>query len=99
MWEEKGDTNKNYPVEKACEKYQLIFPEGEDFHEDFKNRLDETDRKILELRAAGHSQKEIAEKVGFKVPSAVSKRIEKIANQFEDFVCREYGEFLDKHIE
>ena len=67
--------------------------------EDFKNRLDETDRKILELRAAGHSQKEIAEKVGFKVPSAVSKRIEKIANQFEDFVCREYGEFLDKHID
>lgn len=39
MWEEKGDTNKNYPVEKACEKYQLIFPEGEDFHEDFKNRI------------------------------------------------------------
>ena len=67
--------------------------------EDFKNRLDETDRKILELRAAGHSKKEIAEKVGFKVPSAVSKRIEKIANQFEDFVSREYGEFLDKHIE
>ena len=67
--------------------------------EDFKNRLDETDRKILELRAAGHSQKEIAEKVGFKVPSAVSKRIEKIANQFENFVSREYGEFLDKHIE
>ena len=67
--------------------------------EDFKNRLDETDRKILELRASGHSQKEIAEKVGFKVPSAVSKRIEKLANRFEDFVSKEYGEFLDKHIE
>ena len=26
MWEEKGDTNKNYPIDKACEKYQLIFP-------------------------------------------------------------------------
>ncbi len=67
--------------------------------EDFKKWLDETDRKILELRAAGHSQKEIAEKVGFKVPSAVSKRIEKIANRFEDFVSKEYGEFLDKHVE
>ena len=37
--------------------------------------------------------------MGFKVPSAVSKRIEKLANRFEDFVSKEYGEFLDKHME
>ncbi len=67
--------------------------------EEFKAHLDETDRCILELRAAGYSQKEIAEKVGFKAPSAASKRIEKIANRFDNFVSKEYGEFLDKHIE
>lgn len=32
-------------------------------------------------------------------PSAMSKRIEKMAGRFESFVSKEYGEFLDKHIE
>lgn len=67
--------------------------------EDFKKRLSNVDLKILELRAQGLTQQEIANEVGYKVPSAVSKRIEKIANQFENFISREYGEFLDKHIE
>ena len=66
--------------------------------EDFKRRLSETDLKILELRAAGYSQKEIAGQVGYKSASAVSKRIERIAEQFEDFAGKEYGEFLDKHV-
>ena len=43
-------------------------------------------------------QQEIAKEVGYKVPSAVSKRIEKIAEQFEAFVGKEYGEFLDRHV-
>ena len=67
--------------------------------DDFKSRLSETDQRILELRAAGYSQKEIAERVGFKVPIAVSKRIRQVANRFDDFVSKEYGEFIDKHIE
>jgi len=67
--------------------------------EDFKSRLNETDLKILELRAAGFSQQEIASKVGFKSASAVSKRIQQIANHFDDFVSKEYGEFIDKHVE
>ena len=67
--------------------------------DDFKSRLSETDQRILELRAAGYSQKEIAERVDFKVPSAVSKRIRQVANRFDDFVSKEYGEFIDKHIE
>ena len=66
--------------------------------EDFKRLLSETDLKILELRAAGYSQKEIAGQVGYKSASAVSKRIERIAEQFEDFTGKEYGEFLDKHV-
>ena len=66
--------------------------------EDFKKRLTETDRKILELRAAGYSQKETAKMTGYKSSGTVSKRIEKIANQFEEFLSKEYGEFLDKHV-
>ena len=67
--------------------------------EDFKKRLSGVDLKILELRVQGYTQQEIAKEVGYKVPSAVSKRIEKIAAQFEEFVGKEYGEFLDKHVQ
>ena len=67
--------------------------------EDFKKRLSDVDLKILELRVQGYTQQEIAKEVGYKVPSAVSKRIEKIAAQFEEFVGKEYGEFLDKHVQ
>ena len=67
--------------------------------EDFKSRLSDADRKILELRAAGYSQQEIADRVGFKAPSAVSKRIRQMARLFDDFVSKEYGEFIDKRIE
>ena len=45
----------------------------------FKDKLTEQDRKILQLRYEGYSLKEIAGKTGFKSPSAVSKRIEKLA--------------------
>ena len=61
--------------------------------EQFKGKLTEQDKKILQLR----SLKEIAEKAGFKSPSAVSKRIEKLAGAYEDFVSGEYSDFLDKH--
>ena len=67
--------------------------------EEFKQRLSETDRMILKMRMEGHTQKEIAEKTGYKTPSAVSKRIERIAALYEDFVSGEYGEFLDSHVE
>ena len=63
----------------------------------FKDKLTEQDRKILQLRYEGYSLKEIAEKTGFKSPSAVSKRIEKLAGAYEDFVSGEYSDFLDKH--
>ena len=63
----------------------------------FKDKLTEQDRKILQLRDEGYSLKEIAEKTGFKSPSAVSKRIEKLAGAYEDFVSGEYSDFLDKH--
>ena len=65
--------------------------------EQFKEKLTKQDKMILQLRYEGCSLKEIAEKVGFKSPSAVSKRIEKIAGAYEDFISGEYSDFLDKH--
>ena len=64
----------------------------------FKEGLTEQDKQILQMRHDGHTLKEIAEAVGFKTPSAVSKRIEKIAGSYEDFVSDEYSNFLDEHL-
>ena len=63
----------------------------------FKGKLTDQDRQILQMRYEGHSLQEIADAVGFKTPSAVSKHIEKIAGAYENFVSDEYGSFLDKH--
>ena len=65
--------------------------------EQFKDKLMAQEKLILQLRYEGYSLKEIAEKAGFKTPSAVSKRIEKLAGAYEDFVSGEYSDFLDKH--
>lgn len=65
--------------------------------EQFKETLTEQDRQILQMRYEGNSLQEIADAVGFKTPSAVSKHIEKIAGAYEDFVSDEYDSFLDKH--
>ena len=50
----------------------------------------------MQLRYERSSLKEIAEKAGLKTPSAVSKRIEKLAGWYEDFISGEYSSFLDK---
>lgn len=65
--------------------------------EQFQEKLTQQDKDILRLRYEGCSLKEIATKVGFKSPSTVSKRIEKLASSYEDFVSGEYNSFLDKH--
>lgn len=44
----------------------------------------------------GHTEQEIADKVGYKTASAIHKRIAKIASAYEDFVTAEYGKYLDK---
>ena len=66
--------------------------------EQFRGKLTDQDKLILQLRYEGYSLKEIAEKAGFKTPSAVSKRIEKLTGAYEDFISGEYSDFLDKHI-
>ena len=44
----------------------------------------------------GHTEQEIADKLGYKTASAVHKRIAKIASIYEDFVTGEYQKYLDK---
>ena len=66
--------------------------------EQFKQRLTDQDRQILQMRCDEYSLKEIAAEVGFQSPSAVSKRIKRIADAYEEFVSEEYDNFLDEHI-
>lgn len=65
--------------------------------EQFKGKLTEQDRIILQMRNDGHTMQEIADKVGYKTPSAVKKRIEKIAAAYTDFISAEYSDSLDAH--
>ena len=70
---------------------------GQDQIETFKRTtLTETDQEILRLRMLGHTEQEIADKVGYKTASAVHKRIAKIASIYEDFVTGEYQKYLDE---
>ena len=64
---------------------------AEDQIEVFKRTtLTDKDQEILQLRLLGHTEQEIADKVGYKTASAVHKRIAKIASIYEDFVTKEY---------
>ena len=46
---------------------------------------DETDVKIFKLKANGYTQKQIAERLGFKTHSAVGKRLKKIEEKQKEF--------------
>lgn len=61
-----------------------------------KTTLTDKDQEILRLRMLGHTEQEIADKLGYKTASAVHKRIAKIASIYEDFVTGEYQKYLDK---
>lgn len=66
--------------------------------EQFKGQLTEKDRIILQMRNEGHTLQDIADRVGYKTPSAVKKRINKIAAAYTGFISAEYSDFLDSHI-
>lgn len=65
--------------------------------EAFFETLDGKDKRILQMRMDGCTLEQIAKFAGYKTPSAVYKRIQKIATAYEDFVSKKYGEFLDIH--
>ena len=65
--------------------------------ERFTPTLSERDREILNLKAEGSTDHEIAEKVSYKTHSAVVKRIQKIAFLLEDFSKEDYRGY-QKHL-
>ena len=50
--------------------------------ETFWNSISDDDKKILQMRICGLSQKEIAEELGYKTHSAITKRLQKLKEQF-----------------
>ena len=52
----------------------------------FCSTLDDTDARILYLLEDGKTQREIAAELGYKTPSAVSKRIRAIQKRYEEFI-------------
>ena len=63
--------------------------------EEFKASLSEQDMQILKLKSLGFTFEEIAPKVGFKTHSAVVKRFQKITDQYEEFVSKQYEKYLE----
>ena len=58
---------------------------------EFTATLDDTDKRILELRMEGRTYEEIAKEVGFKTPSAVQKRIKKIGASYQNHTETDIG--------
>lgn len=69
------------PVDNSEEEVELI-----DFERKMLEKLNETDKEIYLLKKQGYSQNEIAEKIGFKNSSAVSKRLAKMKQLFTDYI-------------
>lgn len=59
--------------------------------EQFTETLSEKDMQILKLRLEGYTQKEIAEMLGYKTHSAVTKRIKAIGEAYEKFTGEDLG--------
>ena len=54
--------------------------------EDFFSTLSETDREILNLYEKGFNQKEIAQRLGYKTHSAISKRMKTLNKDFKEYL-------------
>ena len=57
----------------------------------FLKTLDEKDRQILQMRAEGYTNQEIANALGFKTHSAVIKRVRKIGEKYQKFSGLNFG--------
>ena len=92
-------TERNNGAELGLPDYidiELNLVEDEFVHK-FINTLEEVDKQILELRRRGKTLEEIAERLGYKTHSAISKRLRKVGLAYEDFFEEELG-FRDKYI-
>jgi len=70
---------------------------SQDVVDTFRDSLSEKDKAILQMRLEDRSLKEIADKLGYKTPGAVSERIKKLATKYEKFASDQYDDFLDEH--
>ncbi len=77
-----GEPAKDIPDPKAAFEQKVIDQEQVD---DFQSKLSETDMLILKMRMDGSKLEDIAKAAGYKTASAVKKRIDKIAAQYEQF--------------
>ena len=59
---------------------------SEQLVEQFEATLSKKDKTILDLRMKGRTLQEIADIVDYETPSAVSKRIDRIVEQYEAFI-------------
>lgn len=69
------------PLDNATEEVEVI-----DIERKVIENLNETDKEIYLLKKQGYSQNEIAEKLGFKSASAVSKRLANIKQLFNEYM-------------
>lgn len=69
------------PLDNATEEVELI-----DLERKVLENLNETDKEIYLMKKQGYSQSEIAEKLGFKSTSAVSKRLANIKQLFNEYM-------------
>lgn len=77
----KNDNKKRQDTSVEIES-QVLSAEMVD---EFKASLSETDKRILEMRMEGKTLQEITDALDYKTPSAVKKRIDRIAEQYEAF--------------
>ena len=59
--------------------------------EQFMKTLSEKDKQILQLRLAGRTMEEVADKLGYANHSGVLKRLRKIGQAFEQYAGVDYG--------
>ena len=85
----------HYSVEKLAEDgFELNDPQAEFDRKviaeqqvaQFEATLSDTDRLILQYRMKGYKLQDIADIVGYQTASAVAKRIDRIAEQYERFI-------------
>ncbi len=84
QWNHSDTKHPTYPDDIANKMLHLRTPKTDEVAianisvKEFLSKLDDTDRKILDLLQKGYTQKEIANELGFESNSAVSKRITKL---------------------
>ena len=57
----------------------------------FLSTIDDKDKQILQMRAAGYTTQEIADRLGYKTHSAVVKRIKKLGKAYQKFSGLNFG--------